>query len=172
MFTGALSGKTGFTGKAGYCYIGAASREGKTLVVALLASDCRKLLDYGFDNYSLYTLDDSLIDYNRFASIPVRNAQTAQIGDSAVIPLQIIESEGVDKILLKETERVQVNYQIPDALTAPVAQGETVGRITYTLDGEELCSYRLIAPQNVKAIDYPWWLKQVFRKFCFIKVTY
>lgn len=183
MFTGALSGKTGFTGKAGYCYIGAASREGKTLVVALLASgwpphktykwsDCRKLLDYGFDNYSLYTLDDSLIDYNRFASIPVRNAQTAQIGDSAVIPLQIIESEGVNKILLKETERVQVNYQIPDALTAPVAQGETVGRITYTLDGEELCSYRLIAPQNVKAIDYPWWLKQVFRKFCFIKVTY
>lgn len=183
MLSGALSGKTGFTGKAGYCYIGAASRDGKTLVVALLASgwpphktykwsDCRKLFDYGFNNYSLHTLDDSLIDYSRFASIPVRNAQTARIGDSASIPLQIMESEGVEKILLKETEQVQVNYQIPDALTAPVTQGETVGRITYTLNGEELCGYTLIAPQNVKAIDYPWWLRQVFRKFCFNKVTY
>lgn len=183
MLSGALSGKTGFTGKAGYCYVGAASQDGKTLVVALLASgwpphktykwsDCRKLFDYGFAHYSLHTLDDSLIDYSRFASIPVRNAQTAHIGDSAAIPLQIMESKGVVKILLKETEQVQVNYQIPDALTAPVTQGETVGRITYTLDGEELCSYTLIAPQNVKAIDYPWWLRQVFRKFCFNKVTY
>lgn len=182
MLTGALSGKTGFTGKAGYCYIGAASREGKTLVVALLASgwpphktykwsDCRKLFDYGFDQYAPYTLDDSMIDYSRFASIPVRNAQTAHIGDSAVIPLQIMESEGVEKILLKETEQVRVNYQIPEALEAPVLQGETVGSITYTLNGEVLRTYTLIAPQNVKAINYPWWLKQVFRKFCFIKVN-
>lgn len=182
MLSGALSGKTGFTGKAGYCYVGAVSQEGKTLIVALLASgwpphktykwsDCRKLFDYGFSHYSLHTLDDSLIDYGRFASVPVRNAQTAHIGDSAAIPLQIIEDKGVENILLKETEQVEVNYQIPDVLTAPVTQGETVGRITYTLNGEELRSYTLIAPQNVKAINYAWWLKQVFREFSFNRVN-
>lgn len=182
MLSGALSGKTGFTGKAGYCYVGAVSQEGKTLIVALLASgwpphktykwsDCRKLFDYGFSHYSLHTLDDSLIDYDRFASVPVLNAQTAHIGDSAAIPLQIIEDKGVENILLKETEQVEVNYQIPDVLTAPVTQGETVGRITYTLNGEELRSYTLIAPQNVKAIDYAWWLKQVFREFSFNRVN-
>ena len=182
MLSGALSGKTGFTGKAGYCYVGAVSQEGKTLIVALLASgwpphktykwsDCRKLFDYGFSHYSLHTLDDSLIDYGRFASVPVRNAQTAHIGDSAAIPLQIIEDKGVENILLKETEQVEVNYQIPDVLTAPVTQGETVGRITYTLNGEELRSYTLIVPQNVKAINYAWWLKQVFREFSFNRVN-
>lgn len=182
MLSGALSGKTGFTGKAGYCYVGAVSQEGKTLIVALLASgwpphktykwsDCRKLFDYGFSHYSLHTLDDSLIDYGRFASVPVRNAQTAHIGDSAAIPLQIIEDKGVENILLKETEQVEVNYQIPDVLTAPVTQGETVGRITYTLNGEELRSYTLIVPQNVKAINYVWWLKQVFREFSFNRVN-
>lgn len=29
--------KTGFTGTAGYCYVGALQREDKTLIVALLA---------------------------------------------------------------------------------------------------------------------------------------
>ena len=37
MMDGALSGKTGFTGTAGYCYIGALEREGRTYIVALLA---------------------------------------------------------------------------------------------------------------------------------------
>ena len=64
-----------------------------------------------------------------------------------------------------------MNYQIPDVLTAPVTQGETVGRITYTLNGEELRSYTLIVPQNVKAINYAWWLKQVFREFSFNRVN-
>ena len=55
MMSGALTGKTGFTNKAGYCYVGALERDGRTFVVALLAcgwpnnktykwSDTRKLL--------------------------------------------------------------------------------------------------------------------------------
>lgn len=34
---GALSGKTGFTGNAGYCYVGALERGERTYIVALLA---------------------------------------------------------------------------------------------------------------------------------------
>ena len=37
MMDGALSGKTGFTGNAGYCYIGALQRDDRTFIVALLA---------------------------------------------------------------------------------------------------------------------------------------
>ena len=36
MMEGAISGKTGFTAQAGYCYVGALQRDGKTLIVALL----------------------------------------------------------------------------------------------------------------------------------------
>lgn len=36
MMEGALSGKTGFTSEAGYCYVGALEQDGKTLIVALL----------------------------------------------------------------------------------------------------------------------------------------
>lgn len=56
-FPGALGGKTGYTRAAGRCFVGAATRNGETLVVAVLGSrslwrDTRKLLEYGFDRIS------------------------------------------------------------------------------------------------------------------------
>ena len=62
MYKGAIGVKTGFTGKAGYCFVGAAKRNNKTLISVVLASgwppdksfkwkDTIKLMDYGFDNY-------------------------------------------------------------------------------------------------------------------------
>ena len=57
MMDGALSGKTGFTAKAGYCYIGALKSDNRTFIVVLLAcgwpgnrsykwKDTRKLMEY------------------------------------------------------------------------------------------------------------------------------
>lgn len=64
MMEGALTGKTGFTGDAGYCYAGALRRDGRTFVVALLAcgwpgnsgykwEDTRALMEYGLAHYTL-----------------------------------------------------------------------------------------------------------------------
>lgn len=63
MMEGALTGKTGFTGQAGYCYVGAVEQEDELYIVALLAcgwpnnktykwADMRKLVNYGLDNYA------------------------------------------------------------------------------------------------------------------------
>lgn len=55
-FDGAIGGKTGYTHAAQKCFVGAVTREGVTLIVALLGSrnlwgDTRNLLEYGFENY-------------------------------------------------------------------------------------------------------------------------
>ena len=55
-FDGAIGGKTGFTNAAQRCFVGAASRDGVTLIVSVLGSknlwgDTRRLLEYGFKNY-------------------------------------------------------------------------------------------------------------------------
>ena len=60
----AISGKTGYTGKAGYCYVGAVESEGRTFVVSLLASgwpnnknykwkDMNKIINYAMEKYTL-----------------------------------------------------------------------------------------------------------------------
>ena len=62
MMEGALTGKTGFTNGAGYCYVGALERSGKRLIAVVLAcgwpnhktwkwSDTTKLMNYGIENF-------------------------------------------------------------------------------------------------------------------------
>ena len=62
MREGILSGKTGYTGDAGYCYVCAEEKDGRTFIVALLGSgwpnhktykwkDTAALLNYGEENY-------------------------------------------------------------------------------------------------------------------------
>ena len=62
MMEGAIAGKTGFTGEAGYCYVGALEQNNKKLIVALLGcgwpnnkgykwQDARKLMQYGLDSF-------------------------------------------------------------------------------------------------------------------------
>ena len=66
MMQGAISGKTGFTNQAGYCYVGALERDGRTLVVALLAcgwpnnkgykwSDTRILMNFGLNDFAYHS---------------------------------------------------------------------------------------------------------------------
>lgn len=61
---GVLSGKTGFTAKAGYCYVAALEQNGERYTIALLAcgwpnnktykwQDAQKLFTYGLENYDL-----------------------------------------------------------------------------------------------------------------------
>ena len=69
MYKGAIGIKTGFTGKAGYCFVGAARRGDTTLTSCVLASgwppdknfkwnDTKALMDYGFSHFSYYNEDN------------------------------------------------------------------------------------------------------------------
>lgn len=62
MMDGVISGKTGFTNDAGYCYVCALKNEGRTYISAVLASgwpgnktykwlDTKKLMKYGINNF-------------------------------------------------------------------------------------------------------------------------
>lgn len=80
MTDGVLSGKTGFTGDAGYCYVCACEKDEKTFVVSLLGcgwpnnkgykwKDSLKLLDYGEDNFDYEKFWKEL----KFPEVPVKD---------------------------------------------------------------------------------------------------
>ena len=81
METGVISGKTGFTGNAGYCYVCAVRQDERLFIVALLGCgwpgnknykwiDTRKLLSYGRENYH-YSM---LPELPQLPEIPVTEA--------------------------------------------------------------------------------------------------
>ncbi len=177
MMDGALSGKTGFTNKAGYCYVGALSREGKTFVVALLAcgwpnnkgykwSDTKKLMEYGLESYQYVSFDDLPFDPSCLNPVPVRGGQSPSLDAPAMVRLVLSQDpEGVSGMLLRKDEAVSMEYDPPQGLSAPVKEGACVGQVRYRVGGVVYRTRSILAVHPIPAIDYAWCLAQVWERF-------
>ncbi|MCI9387349.1 MAG: D-alanyl-D-alanine carboxypeptidase [Lachnospiraceae bacterium] len=180
MMTGALSGKTGFTAKAGYCYVGALRRDGKTFVVALLAcgwpnhktykwSDTRALMEYGLANYNYRSFDEVEIPAAAMDKVIVSNGQTGKIGEKIYMPVEIVPDGELanDGLLMREDEKVTITLQKVKALTAPVQKGQTIGYLSYMVGNKEWKRVCLVTTEDIKAVDFQWCIHQVVKKWLF-----
>lgn len=171
MMDGALSGKTGFTADAGYCYVGALKDGGRTFIVALLAcgwpnnkgykwADTRKLMEYGIANYEYRNVweDVKLPDIFVADGIEEGDPYKAQ----TEIPLCAKEKEEL-YVLLRQDESVEVKTEIDDSLRAPVKAGEEAGRIRYLLEGEEIASYAVVTERDMDKKDLEWAVRWILR---------
>ena len=172
MMEGALSGKTGFTGNAGYCYVGALEREGRTYIVALLAcgwpnnksykwADTRKLMTYGIEGFTKKSVTEAALDEKQLAPISVVDGQGEGIGETAWTGLAVGEYHGCTEVLLAEGEQISVKYEIADSLHAPVKEGDFAGRISYMLGDEVLGECQISVAHTVAQIDFLWCLGKI-----------
>lgn len=171
MMEGALSGKTGFTSKAGYCYVGALIRDGKTYIVSLLAcgwpgnkhykwEDAKKLMEYGINTYKLYSANDVKLEKDMLKT-EVYLAENEEFTYSSMYPLMPEENEE-EKILLKEGEEITVNIKKRN-MTAPVNRGDVAGEIIYSVNGKPWIKRNLIINTRIEKIDYNWCFKKVLK---------
>lgn len=171
MMDGALSGKTGFTADAGYCYVGALKDGDRTFIVALLAcgwpnnkgykwADTRKLMEYGIANYEYRNVweDVKLPDIFVADGIEEGDPYKAQ----TEIPL-CAKGKGELYVLLRQDESVEVKTEIDDSLQAPVKAGEEAGRIRYLLEGEEIASYAVVTERDMDKKDLEWAVRWILR---------
>ena len=179
MMDGAFTGKTGFTNKAGYCYVGALKRDGKCLIVALLAcgwpnhktykwSDSRELFAYGLENYTYrHFVEESFSGREQLLMpIPVADAQNNELEKEVLLPVKLDpEAEGAEGLLMRPDEKVEILYRKEQDLTAPVKEGECVGEISYLADGRIWRRERLLAAQDVEVTDFLWCGRQVLGRF-------
>jgi len=176
MMQGAFSGKTGFTGNAGYCYVGALNRDGKTYIVALLAcgwpnnrtykwSDSKKLMQYGIDNFEKVSLDQIEVDLTKIGCISVKNGQGTYIGEETYVDLKIGTVKGVDEVLIAKDEEVKVSYQIKRSLIAPVEEEVCIGKISMTVADEVIREYEVLTAAGMREIDFLWCMKMVWKLF-------
>lgn len=182
MMDGALSGKTGFTNKAGYCYVGALERDGRTYTLALLAcgwpnnksykwSDSRELFTYGLENYeyreftpevtlgAIPVTEGAAEDGNPFHGVCVNVEKETQ-----VLPI---------RLLTNSQEQVVARVEIRDTLVAPVEKGTKVGEISYYLieeDGTEirLAEESICTSDSVKKIDLRYFWDYICNEFLVI----
>lgn len=173
MMEEALSGKTGFTNKAGYCYVGAVESEGRLYTVALLAcgwpnnrsykwSDMKKLAAYGMERYQYRDIYEA----KEFADIPVRNGISGEQGtpyDEAFVSVTLEQDEESLPFLLCEEDRVEVRTRVETVLDAPVAAGTKVGEVRYYLNEELVRSYGVYTDSEVEERSFLWILKYILK---------
>lgn len=145
MMQGAISGKTGYTGNAGYCYVGAVERDGRYFVVALLNSggygnknrkwsDTKKLMNYGTENYTYKTVYEAGLEPK---SIEVYNAKpnVEDYYGKVFVKTSIPDDRNI-QFLMADWESVEIVLNIKKHLIAPVSKGQIVGGIEVKLNGE------------------------------------
>ena len=161
MMEGALTGKTGFTNEAGYCYVGALERGEKRLITVVLACgwpnhktwkwmDTKALMNYGLEDYH-----KERVGSDRVALEPV------SVMDGQKEKVEILTDAALEDFLLKEDDEFTMEVLVPDVLKAPVQAGELVGSVAYYINGQIVDLFPVYTASEVKKIDLEWRLRQV-----------
>ena len=178
MMDGALSGKTGFTGDAGYCYVGALKQGERTFIVALLGcgwpnnkgykwKDTKALMEYGLQKYEY----ENVFQKQDSSCIIVENGipESDDIFDVAMAETKIKTDTQELPFLLKEGETVDIKTDIKTdikkTLKAPVQAGETVGSVTYYLKDFKIKEYPLVITKSVSQKTFILYLQKLFAMY-------
>ncbi|MDR1704578.1 MAG: D-alanyl-D-alanine carboxypeptidase [Clostridiales bacterium] len=154
-FAGANGVKTGFTGKAGHCFVGSAERDGLWLVSVVLASgwgdrgkaqkwvDTKRVMNYGFDNYHIETI---INDGDEAGSVRVERSKTPEITgvfrDTLRLPMREDEMSGVT-----------LDTRLPEILRAPINPGDKLGICAVYIGGEKYTEMDVLAASGAERHD-------------------
>ena len=165
-YEGAIGMKTGFTGKAGHCFVGAANRGNITLVSVVLASgwgtagksrkwiDTKALLNYGFNNYKKY----SIIDGSEKMNIHI---------DKAEKEIAELKYEDSVELLLSEKEKanLKIENELPQNITAPINYGDSVGVGKIYTGNTLLKTVKIISAENIEKTGVEYNIKKLINQW-------
>lgn len=154
-YPGADGIKTGTADASGKCLVASATRDNRGLIAVVLKSgdregDCRKLLDYGFNN----TSQQKLLDHE----LPFKNLKI-NYGEKSwadIVPAEDLWIWlGNNKSNIEK--RIRLNYN----LEAPLKKGEVLGEIDVYVDGGYFRSVALVSREDIDR--QPGYLKRLLQ---------
>lgn len=161
---GAIGIKTGFTGKAGYCFVGALKRDGKTLISVVLGSgwpphksykwqDTKALMNLGLKEFHETVIAEP---EDPFRTLKVKDGTEDEAGTK--IPDSV-------SLLKADWEEVDIIYDLPAYLAAPVKEDTIIGYKEIYVSDVLYRKLPVYAANSVDKWDYPYCLKQLLPLF-------
>lgn len=169
QYEGVISGKTGFTNKAGYCYVCAFKKNETNLISVVFASgwpnnktykwsDTKKLLEYGSKNY---TKRNILSDFT---------PTTIKIDPKSDKCITTCIKDNIN-ILCKDTDNISsiCSYQNFSKDTA-IEENQVIGKISIYINDELYNSYPIYSQNSYKPTKYVFldFFNKIFT--CFLKL--
>ncbi len=166
-YEGANGVKTGYTNKAGQCFIGSAKRGEMQLITVALASgwgdvgkerkwiDTKNMLNYGFENYKYYEI---IKEEEIVGEINVSRTRTPVIpicyDQGLILPLN---QEEVDNIELKAN--------ISDNFDAPIDSGTIVGTVDVNIGDNTIKTLGLRTTTGAERHNFETKIKAILDSF-------
>lgn len=161
-FNGANGIKTGFTGKAGHCFVGAAKKNDMQLISVVLASgwgnkgkegkwsDTKKILSYGFENYHYKQIITKGLtaDY-----LKINHSKTPNVA-------LVYEKDLILPISNDEEKSLSVKIQAPKILEAPVNRNDIIGTANVSVGAEQI-KINLLAENTALRHDFKTSLEKI-----------
>ncbi len=151
FYKGTTGLKTGTTGTAGYCLSATAQRDGMELVAVVMSGDtsndrfngAKKLLDYGFANYSFFEIE---ADLENKKDVPVKKGVYKNVE---------IKADGKLKLLLPKGEAKGISQKltIKKDITAPVKKGDMVGNAEIYVGDKSVGSIKIVANAPIERLN-------------------
>ncbi|MEG0542165.1 MAG: D-alanyl-D-alanine carboxypeptidase family protein, partial [Angelakisella sp.] len=142
FYQGATGLKTGTTSGAGSCLSATAERDGLGLIAVVMGADtsdnrfaaARALLDWGFSNY----IQAKLTAPDNLAPVKVTKGVAPNVLPICLPPPGVVIERGKAEMISQEAE-------LTPELTAPVLEGQEIGKVRVMADGELLLEYPICA---------------------------
>ncbi|HEY4531022.1 MAG TPA: D-alanyl-D-alanine carboxypeptidase family protein [Luteimonas sp.] len=139
--------KTGHHSGAGYCLMASAKRGDQRLISVVMgstsesqrATDSQALLNWGFrffETHELYAAGKPV------ATQKIWKGQADEIGLGVAQPLLVSMQRG-------QYAKLQPSMDVPRTLVAPLAKGQSVGKVRVMLDGKVVAEAPLVALEEV-----------------------
>ena len=152
FYQGATGLKTGSTDSALYCMSATAERDGMELIAVVMKSptsadrfeDAKALLDYGFASYTLV----SVYPDSPLAPIPVLLGEQGQVQPQLARECRLLVRKG-------QEGQITTKVTMAQDLAAPVEQGQTVGEMEVSLDGQVRDTVPILSAQGVERLTIP-----------------
>lgn len=154
--------KTGSTDDAGFCISAAAKKDEMELIAVLMKGETSKsrfrdaasLLNYGFANYRIYKDTDA--DRNTLEKIRVKGGIKTEIQP-------VYEKEFTCLLTNAEnSSEIQKRLELPEELSAPVAEGQVIGTLIYDYGTEKKGEIKILAGEGTEAATYLDCVKRVW----------
>lgn len=172
MQSGALTGKTGFTSKAGYCYVCAYQENGKNYSLALLAcgwpnnktykwKDSKALIAYGNEYFEKELIGETDSTYE----VDIPDGITIDGDSFEYCQETTLVSDGQQwEQLLGEKDYItsELVCQTP---TLPIRENEKAGVIKYYINGTFAGEQQLYYAENVYEQDISWCFSYFMKEF-------
>ena len=176
---GAISGKTGFTADAGYCYVMAYDLGGKRFCAAFLGcgwpnnknykwQDAGRLIAYAKDTYELHEIhpDETPISFavgDCFAG----EADLQAWGKKTVLRARVKELPEAFFFMLSPDDAIGEDKELAEQISLPLQKGDSLGVYRLRLNDETIGEWVYESSSHVQRWDFVTLLTLIIREFAF-----